>query len=162
MRTRSVASGGASPVIARYATAPSVTYFCICLQLPRNAPAALCSQVCPQIRETIMAGLRKASATLHYNNCVPRDAFLCGEHSDSTTSPHATVVDGSRTVMTCSRNPAEVCTVLTEQHLAWFGSQRSAGAVKLTTPGEFDYKHILVLQLSKPCALSVTAWRSGL
>jgi len=103
------------------------TYFCVCLQLPRNAPAALCSQVCPQIRETIMAGFHKASVTLHYSNSVPRDAFFCCEHSDSTTSPHATVVDSSRTVMTCSRNPAEVCTILTEQHLVWFGSNGASG-----------------------------------
>ena len=103
------------------------TYFQISLQLPRNAPAALCSKVCPQIRCTIMAGLRKASTTLNYNNSVPQDAFLCCEHSDTTTPPHGTIVDSSRTVMTCSRNPAEVCTMLTEQHLVWFGSSRASG-----------------------------------
>jgi len=74
-----------------------------------------------------MAGLRKASTTLHYSNCVPRDAFLCCEHSDCTTSPHTTVVDSSHTVMTCSRNPAEVCSLLTEQHLMWFGSSEASG-----------------------------------
>ena len=74
-----------------------------------------------------MAGLCTASTTLHYSNCVPRDAFLCSEHSDSTTSPHATVVDSSRTVMTCSRNPSEVCTVPTDQHLVWFGSSAASG-----------------------------------
>ena len=98
------------------------TYFQISLQLPRNAPAALCSKVCPQVRDTIMAGLRKASTTLHYSHSVPQDAFLCCEHSDTTTPPHATVADSSRTLMTCSRNPAEVCTMLTEQHMVWFGS----------------------------------------
>ena len=103
------------------------TYFQVSLKLPRNAPAALCSKVCPQIRDTIMAGLRKASTTLNYNNSVPQDAFLCCEHSDTTTPPHATVVDSSRTLMTCSRNPAEVCTMLTEQHLVWFGSSRASG-----------------------------------
>ena len=103
------------------------TYFQISLQLPRNAPAALCSIVCPQIRDTIMAGLRKASTTLHYSTSVPRDAFICCEHSNSTTSPHATIVDSSCTVMTCSKNPAEVCTTLTEAHLIWFGSSRATG-----------------------------------
>ena len=103
------------------------TCFQISLQLPRNAPAALCSKVCPQIRDTILAGLRKASTTLNYNNSVPQDAFLCCEHSDATTPPHATVVDSSHTLMTCSRNPAEVCTMLTEQHLVWFGSSETSG-----------------------------------
>ena len=103
------------------------TYFQVSLKLPRNAPAALCSKVCPQILDTIMAGLRKASTTLNYNNSVPQDAFLCCEHSDTTTPPHATVVDRSRTLMTCSRNPAEVCTMLTEQHMVWFGSSETSG-----------------------------------
>ena len=103
------------------------TYFQVSLHLPRNAPAALCSKVCPQIRDTIMVGLRKASTTLNYNNSVPQDAFLCYEHSDTTTPPHATVVDSSRTLMTCSRNPAEVCTMLTEQHMVWFGSSETSG-----------------------------------
>ena len=74
-----------------------------------------------------MAGLRKASTTLNYDISVPQDAFLCCEHSDTTTPPHATVVDSSRTLMTCSRNPAEVCTMLTEQHLVWFGSSETSG-----------------------------------
>jgi len=30
--------------------------------------------------------------------------------------------------MTCSRNPAEVCTLLTEQHLVWFGSSTASDA----------------------------------
>ena len=97
-------------------------YFQVSLQLPRNAPTGLCAKVCPQIRETIMAGLHKALNTLHYSNSAPCDAFLCCEHSDSAITPHATVIDSSHSVMTCTRNPAEVCTIVTEQHLVWFGS----------------------------------------
>ena len=122
------------------------TYFCISLQLPRNAPAGLCSQVCPQIRETIMTGLRKASTTLHYSNSVPQYAFLCCEHlnsatspllccshllccqqSNPTTNPHIAVVDGSHRLMTCTVNPAEIYTILTEEHLVWFGSSAASG-----------------------------------
>ena len=103
------------------------TYFQVSVQLPRNAPAALCSKVCPQIRDTIMAGLRKASATLHYSNLVPHDAFLCCEHSDSPTSPHTTAVDSSHTLMTCTVNPGEVFTTMTEQHQVWFGSNEASG-----------------------------------
>jgi len=102
------------------------TFFCITLQLPKNAPTWL-SEVCPQIRETIMVGLRKASATLRYSSLVPHDAFFCCEHSDSTTSPHATEVDSSYRLMTCTINQAEVYTKLTEQHLVWFGSSGASG-----------------------------------
>ena len=122
------------------------TYFQVSLQLPRNAPVTLASEVCPLIRDTIKAGLRKASATLHYSNSVPQDAFLCCQHpnsatspllccahllcrthSNSTASPHATVVDSSRRLMTCTVNPAEVYSRLTEQHMVWFGSGETSG-----------------------------------
>ena len=76
-----------------------------------------------------MAGLRKASSALHYNNSVPKYAFLCCEHgTSSTVTPHAAVVDSTRTLMTCTLNRAEFCSSLTEEHLVWF---RSSG-----TPGE--------------------------
>ena len=87
-----------------------------------KTPTALCSKVCPQIRDTILAGLRKASSALHYNNSVPKDAFFCLEHSTETATPHASVVDSSRTLMTCTLNPAEVFNSLTEEHLVWFHS----------------------------------------
>jgi len=102
------------------------TYFQVTLHLPKKAPAALYSEVCPLIRETILAGLRKASTTLHYSNSEPHDAFLCCEHSDST-SPHATTVDSSYRLMTCTVNPSEVCTKLTKQHMVWFGSSGASG-----------------------------------
>ena len=103
------------------------TYFQVTLHLPKKAPAALCSEVCPLIRETILAGLHKASTTLHYHNSEPHDAFLCCEHSDSTISPHAAVVDSSYRLMTCTVNPSEVCTKLTKQHMVWFGSSGASG-----------------------------------
>ena len=114
------------------------TYFQVSIQLPEKAPRALCSTLCPQIRETILAGLRKASSALHYNNCVPSDAFLCLEHSTSdTTTPHASVVDSTRTLMTCTLNPAEFCSTLTEEHLVWFRSS--------DTPGEQFTTHVFIL-----------------
>ena len=104
------------------------TYFQVSIQFPEKAPRALCSTVCPQIRETILAGLRKASSALHYNNCVPKDAFLCLEHSTSDTAvAHASVVDRTHKLMTCTLNPDEVCSILTEEHLVWFGSSDTSG-----------------------------------
>ena len=104
------------------------TYFQVSIQLPEKAPRTLCSTVCPQVRETILAGLRKASGALHYNNCVPRDAFLCLEHSTSDTAiAHASVVDSSRKLMTCTLNPAKFCSTLTEEHLVWFNYSDTSG-----------------------------------
>ena len=65
------------------------TYFQFSIE---KTPRALCSKVCPQIREAILAGLHKASSALHYNNSVPKDAFICLEHSTDTATPHASVV----------------------------------------------------------------------
>ena len=104
------------------------TYFQLSIQFPEKAPRALCSTVCPQICETVIAGLRKASSALHYNNCVPKFAFPCLEHITSeTAAPHASVVDSSRTLMTCTLNPDKVCSTLTEEHLVWFNSSDTSG-----------------------------------
>ena len=104
------------------------TYFQVSIQLPEKAPRALCSTVCPQIRETVLAGLRKASSALHYNNSIPRDAFLCLEHSASNTATaHASVVDSTSKLMTCTLNPAKFCSTLTEDHLVWFNSSDTSG-----------------------------------
>ena len=104
------------------------TYFQVSIQLPEKAPRALCSTVCPQIRETIIAGLRKASSALHYNNSVPKFAFLCCEHGTSNTvTPHASVVDSTRKLMTCTLNPAKFCSTLTEEHLVWFRPSDTPG-----------------------------------
>ena len=105
------------------------TYFQVSIE---KTPRAVCSKVCPQIRETILAGLRKASSALHYNNSVPKDAFLCLEHSTDTAIPHASVVASTRTLMTCTLNPDEVFNSLTEEHLVWFSSSGTPGE-QLTT-----------------------------
>ena len=104
------------------------TYFQVSIHLPKCAPAALCSKVCPHIRETILAGLRRASSALHYNNSVPRDAFLCLQHSTfRSVKPHASIVDSTRTLMTCTLNPDKFCSTLTEEHLVWFSSSDTPG-----------------------------------
>ena len=114
-----------------------LTYFQVSIQLPKKAPRALYSAVFPQIRETIIAGIRKASSALHYNNSVPQDAFFCLEHGTSLSATlHASVVDRTRTLMTCTLNPAEFCSTLTEEHLVWFRSG--------DTPGEQFKVHVFL------------------
>ena len=120
------------------------TYFQVSIQLPEKAPRTLYSSVFPQIRETIVAGLRKASSTLHYNNSMPKEAFLCPEHGTSlSATPHVTVVDSTHTLMTCTLNPAKFCSTLTEEHLVWFRSSDTSGE-KLTTQ-VFVLKFMLVI-----------------
>ena len=99
------------------------TYFQVSIE---KTPRALCSKVCPHIRDTILAGLRKASSALHYNYLVPKDAFFCLEHS-TRTATHTSVVDSTRTLMTCTLNPEEVFNSLTEEHLVWFRSSDTPG-----------------------------------
>ena len=114
------------------------TYFQVSIQLPEKAPRALYSAVFPHIRDTIVAGIRKASSALHYNNSVPKDAFLCLEHSASeNVTPHASVVDSTRTLMTCTLN-SKVCTILTEEYLVWFGPNDTRGE-QFTATGGLSY-----------------------
>ena len=104
------------------------TYFQVSIELPKKAPRALYSAVLPQIRETIVAGIRKASSALHYNISVPKDAFLCLEHGTSVSAMlHASVVDATHTLMTCTLNPAKFCSTLTEEYLVWFRSSDTPG-----------------------------------
>ena len=121
-----------------------LTYFQVSIQLPEKAPRALYSAVFPQIRETIIAGLRKVSSALHYNNSVPKDAFFCLEHGVSVSvTPHASIVDRTLTLMTCTLNPAKFCSTLTEEHLVWF---RSGDA-----PGEQFKVHVFLHFILERC-----------
>ena len=110
------------------------TYFQVSIQLPEKAPRALYSAVFPHIRETIVAGIRKATSALHYNSSVPKHAFSCLEHRASeNVTHHASVVDRTRTLMTCTLN-SKICTILTEEHLVWFSSSDTRGE-QLTATG---------------------------
>ena len=121
-----------------------LTYFQVSIQLPEKAPRALYSAVFPQIHETIVGGIRKASSALHYNNSVPKDAFFCLEHGTSVSAtPHASIVDRTLTLMTCTLNPAKFCSTLTEEHLVWFRSG--------DTPGEQFKVHVFLHFILKRC-----------
>ena len=119
---------------------PFSTYFQVSFQLPAKAPRALSAKVCPQICEAIIAGLHKASSALHYKNSVPEYAFLCFEHNASeSATPHASVVDSTHMLMTCTLNPAKFCSILTEDHLVWFRSS--------DTPGERVTTKVFILYI---------------
>ena len=106
------------------------TYFQVDIQIPSNAPSAICHKVCPAIQETIMEGISKAAKNLHYNNSIPKLSFVCHEHNSiDTPTPHATVVNRSCELMKCTVN-AEVCSIMTADHQVWFGASSATACGK--------------------------------
>ena len=105
------------------------TYFQVSIQLPAAIASELYPEVCPQIREAIIAGLRSASSTLHYHNSMPQEAFFCsGEHSSTDTAAtftHVATVERKRRWTTCTVN-RRVCSRLTRDHLVWFPQTSTA------------------------------------
>ena len=105
------------------------SHFQVSIQLPPTVASELCREVCPQIRESIIAGLRSASSTLHYNNSVPQEAFFCsGEHSSTDTAAarmHVATVERKRRWTTCTVN-RRVCSRLTQDHMVWFPQTSTA------------------------------------
>ena len=77
----------------------------------------ICKVVCPLIRETVFSGIRKASRRLNYTDSIPEAAFLCSEH-EPTSLHAATISDG---LLTCTHDPANVCSEMTELHQIWLG-----------------------------------------
>ena len=98
------------------------TFFRIDITFPSDMSTAkalkVCEDVCPKIRETILAGIRKASRTLNYNDSIPESAFLCSKHQDNSLHP-ATV--SSFDLLTCTSQPATIFSEMTENHKLWFG-----------------------------------------
>ena len=80
----------------------------------------ICEEVCPKIRETVLAGIRKASQRLNYNNSIPSIAFPCSGHKDTPLHP-ATISDSGK-MLTCTTHPATMCSEITEQHRLWIGT----------------------------------------
>ena len=75
-----------------------------------------CKVICPLIHETVLSGIRKASRRLNYTDSIPEAAFLCSEHEP--TSLHAAIISDSG-LLTCTRDPANVCSDMTELHQIW-------------------------------------------
>ena len=102
------------------------SHFQVSIQLPPTVASELCREVCPQIRESIITGLRSASSTLHYNNSVPQEAFFCsGEHSSTAARMHIATVERKRRWTTCTVN-RKVCSRLTQDHMVWFPQTSTA------------------------------------
>ena len=99
------------------------THFQVDVAFPSNVTQPkqreICERVCPTIRETILAGIRKASRRLKYFTAsVPDVAFFCIKHQ--ATSLHPAIVARSD-LLTCTTNPASVCSEITDGHRLWLG-----------------------------------------
>ena len=82
----------------------------------------MCKVVCPLIRETVLSGIRKASRKMNYTDSIPEAAFFCSEH-EPTFLHAATISDDG--LLTCTCDPANVCSEMTELHQIWLGGGRS-------------------------------------
>ena len=106
------------------------SFFHIAIEPPQDGSTdrvcQMCEEVCPVIRETILAGIRKASQRLNYNNSIPEVAFPCSKHEDL----HPAIISSSG-FLTCTANP-RVCSEMTDQHQFWFGHKGICFAYKFS------------------------------
>ena len=104
-------------------TDPFSSYFHVSVDFPKHVSAEkaaeICRKICSSIRETILAGIRKASRSLNYNNSIPKIAFPCSVHE--ATELHPAVVSDSG-LLTCTAHRSSACSEMTDQHKLWLGT----------------------------------------
>ena len=96
------------------------SYFHIAINPPEGDSSEevhqICEEVCPSIRETILAGIRKASQRLNYDTPNTKFAFPCSTcHYPATFS-----FSGLR--LTCTDDPSHCCKI-PDGHCLWFSSK---------------------------------------
>ena len=124
-------------------TDPFSSFFHVTIELepPEGASAdrvhQMYKEICPLIRETILAGIRKASQQLDYNTSILEVAFPCLKHGDHPPAK-------------CSKNEFLICTSdrrvyseMTEQHKLWLGQKGTS---------RDNYYHALMLLYLDICA----------
>ena len=111
------------------------SYLEVEVQLPAHVVKKHSARLYPQIRDTFLAAVKKAMATLRYEARVPEVSFLCPEQSETCSlEPHPATVDGSQSSLTCSLRPGSVCHPLTEEQRMWLP----------TASGESEWRSCLV------------------
>ena len=99
---------------------PLSSYLEVTVQLPVHIATEHSVRLYPEIRDTFLAAVKKAMATLHYEARVPDVSFLCPEQSERcSVEPHVATVDESQSSLTCSLSPDSVCHPLTEETRMW-------------------------------------------
>ncbi len=101
------------------------TFFQIAIEPPEGISTDRALQIyekqCPKIRETILAGIRKASQKLNYHdiNSIPEIAFPCSNHGNTTAALHPATIS-SAGLLTCTTHP-RICSEMNEHHRVWLG-----------------------------------------
>ena len=99
---------------------PLTSYLEVTVQLPAHIAREHSARLYPDIRDTFLAAVKKAMATLHYEARIPEVSFLCPEQSERcSVEPHVATVDGSQSSLTCSLRPGSVCHPLIEEQRMW-------------------------------------------
>ena len=129
------------------------TFFHIDISFPYDISSSkaleVCREVCPSIRETMLAGIHKASRRLNYKNSFPEAAFLCPKNHTDCLHP-ATI--SSYDLLTCTVNPAKVSSGMTKQHKIWLGSDTPSSSLATGSYNKFSmcmymydaYRHRIV------------------
>ena len=76
------------------------------------------SNMCRRIREYIMAGLKEAHKSLHYDPPEAEIGFLCSGVCGNTDEPHLATLDDEKKTWTCSEDDS-IGSDLTERQYAW-------------------------------------------
>ena len=99
------------------------TFFHVSIEFQTEVSTAqalqTCEDICPSIRQTIIAGIWKASLKLNYNNSIPQEVFLCTQHAQSDL--HPAMISSRRTFLTCTTHRAAACSNVTDLHKVWLG-----------------------------------------
>ena len=99
---------------------PLSSYFEIVIELPEIAAFQHDKVLYPEIRDTFIMAMTQSMRNLNYEFKEPELAFLCPEQNfRCSSSPHLAVVDESRELLTCSKNPASVCHPLNSSQKKW-------------------------------------------
>ena len=99
------------------------TFFHIAIEPPEGISTdrarQICEEQCPNIRETILTGIRKASQKLNYHttDSIPEVAFPCLKHDNTALHP-ATV--SSTGLLTCTTH-LRICSEMNMHHQIWLG-----------------------------------------
>ena len=70
------------------------------------------SKLCCTIREDIMAGLKEAHKSLHYDPPEAEIGFLCSGVCGNTDEPHLAILDDEKKTWTCSEDDSKGCDLI--------------------------------------------------
>ena len=124
---------------------PLSSYLEVTVQLPVHIAKKHSTKLYPEIRDTFLAAVKKAMATLHYEARVPEVSFLCPEQSERcSVEPHVATVDGSQSSLICSLRPGSVCHPLTEEHRMWLPAASGESTLSIRVSSLYLTFHPLV------------------